>query len=87
MSCCGRNRTALRVASAPGSAVPRSPAVPLARAATQGTRLRWRRRVTAVVDGPITRTRYDVSATEPVISVDPRDAVGLLRTGFFERVS
>lgn len=76
MSCCGRNRTAVRVASAPVAARPRAQAV----------QLRWRRRVSAVVDGPVTRNRYPVSALEPVITVDPRDAVGLLRTGFFERV-
>jgi len=43
--------------------------------------------VSAVVDGPVSRARYPVSATAPVITVDPRDAVGLLRTGFFERLS
>jgi hypothetical protein len=49
-------------------------------------RLRWRRRVTAIVDGPVTQTRYPVSADSPLVTVDARDAVGLLRTGFFERV-
>ncbi len=85
MSCCGSNRAAFRVtppgsASAPGASAPGTPV----RAAP--VRLRWRRRVTAAVDGPVSRTRYQVSAEAPVIAVDPRDAVGLLRTGFFERV-
>ncbi len=85
MSCCGSNRAAFRVtppgsASAPGASAPGTPV----RAAP--VRLRWRRRVTAAVDGPVSRTRYQVSAETPVIAVDPRDAVGLLRTGFFERV-
>lgn len=79
MSCCGRGRTALR----PPSGVAPAPAAPRAVAVT----LRWRRRVSAVVDGPVSRARYPVSATAPVITVDPRDAVGLLRTGFFEQVS
>ena len=39
-----------------------------------------------MVDGPVSRTRYAVSAEVPVIAVDPRNAAGLLRTGFFERV-
>lgn len=82
MGCCGNNRAAFRV----------SPATPAGATGTGGggsaapVRLRWRRRVTAAVDGPVTRTRYQVSAEAPVIVVDPRDAVGLLRTGFFERV-
>ncbi len=82
MSCCGNNRTAFRVTSA--GPVPASTPPGSARAAP--VRLRWRRRVTAAVDGPVSRTRYQVSAEAPVIAVDPRDAVGLLRTGFFERV-
>ncbi len=82
MSCCGNNRTAFRVSPAsPGPA-----SAPTASARPAPVRLRWRRRVTAAVDGPVTRTRYQVSAESPVIAVDPRDAVGLLRTGFFERV-
>ena len=82
MGCCGTNRAAFRVASA-GPA----PAGPAVRAGgAKEVRLRWRRRVTAVVDGPVTRTRYPVSADSPLVSVDARDAVGLLRTGFFERV-
>ena len=77
MSCCGRNRAALRATattSGPGSV--QQPAI----------RLRWRRRVTAVVDGPVSGQRYAVSADAPVIAVDRRDAVALLRTGFFERL-
>ncbi|MDQ7993595.1 MAG: hypothetical protein AAGC63_10925 [Propionicimonas sp.] len=42
--------------------------------------------MTAIVDGPVTRTRYQVSVDSPLVSVDARDAVGLLRTGFFQRV-
>ena len=83
MSCCGNDRTAFRVTPAgpaPGASAPGTPV----RAAP--VRLRWRRRVTAAVDGPVSRNRYQVSAEAPVIAVDPRDAVGLLRTGFFERV-
>jgi hypothetical protein len=77
MSCCGANRAALRVAGTPAARAP---------ARSAQVRLRWRRRVTAAVDGPVTRTRYQVSAEAPVIAVDPRDASGLLRTGFFERL-
>lgn len=82
MGCCGSNRAAFRVTSA-------APA-PAGAAGGAGQakqiRLRWRRRVTAVVDGPVTRTRYPVSADAPLVTVDARDAVGLLRTGFFGRV-
>ncbi|MFT4295074.1 MAG: hypothetical protein QM582_06640 [Micropruina sp.] len=79
MSCCGSNRTALRLSAG-------TPPAGVAASARTPVRLRWRRRVTAAVDGPVTRTRYQVSAQAPVIAVDPRDAVRLLRTGFFERV-
>lgn len=82
MACCGNNRAAFRVTPA-GPAAASSPPGPTTAAPV---RLRWRRRVTAAVDGPVSRTRYQVSAEAPVIAVDPRDAVGLLRTGFFERV-
>jgi len=77
MSCCGASRAALRVTGVPAAT---------ATARSAQVRLRWRRRVTAAVDGPVTRTRYQVSAEAPVIAVDPRDAAGLLRTGFFERL-
>ena len=91
MGCCGSNRAALRVAPRPSAPLPGSPAPGTAVrtpavSRPQAVRLRWRRRVTASVDGPVSRTRYAVSAEAPVIAVDPRDAVGLLRTGFFERV-
>lgn len=85
MGCCGSNRAALRVAPAP-SVARASDGTPAGLPRPAPVRLRWRRRVTAAVDGPVSRTRYQVSATAPVISVDPRDAVPLLRTGFFERV-
>lgn len=86
MGCCGSNRAALRVSPPPlaTSVAGGRPSAGLPRPAA--VRLRWRRRVTAVVDGPVTRTRYAVSAATPVVAVDPRDAIGLLRTGFFERV-
>ena len=48
--------------------------------------LRWRRRVTAEVTGPVTGRRYAVSAASPVVVVDAADAAGLLGTGFFDRV-
>jgi hypothetical protein len=82
MGCCGNNRAAFRVASA----APASAGVAGGAGHAKEVRLRWRRRVTAVVDGPVTRTRYPVSAETPLVTVDPRDAVGLLRTGFFERI-
>lgn len=81
MSCCGTNRTALRVTPPVATA-----SVSAGAAGQAPVRLRWRRRVTAAVDGPVTQARYQVSAEAPVIVVDPRDVVGLLRTGFFERV-
>lgn len=82
MSCCGNNRAAFRVTpAAPGPGQVQAPP-----AGSGPVRLRWRRRITAAVDGPVTRARYQVSAQAPVIAVDPRDAVGLLRTGFFERI-
>lgn len=85
MGCCGQNRTALRLT--PGAVTaPAAPAPARGAVRAASIRLRWRRRVTAVVDGPVSRTRYAVSAEVPVIAVDPRDAAGLLRTGFFERV-
>jgi len=79
MGCCGNNRAALRVTSAASAAAD-------ATGEASEVRLRWRRRVTAIVDGPVTRTRYAVSADAPLVTVDARDAVGLLRTGFFQRV-
>lgn len=83
MSCCGGNRAAFRAPTpVPGTAA--RPEAATVR--TAPVRLRWRRRVTAAVDGPVTRTRYQVSAEAPLIVVDPRDAVALLRTGFFERL-
>lgn len=82
MSCCGGIRAAFR--TTPARTPPASASA--AGATRTPVRLRWRRRVTAAVDGPITRTRYQVSAEAPVIAVDPRDVVGLLRTGFFERI-
>ena len=78
MGCCGNNRAAFRVTSA-------APEPAGAARGAKEVRLRWRRRVTAIVDGPVTATRYPVSADSPVVTVDARDAVGLLRTGFFER--
>lgn len=82
MGCCGNNRAAFRVASA----APAPAGAPGGAGRARDVRLRWRRRVTAIVDGPVTRTRYPVSADSPLVTVDARDAVGLLRTGFFERV-
>ena len=82
MPCCGRN-PAVRPGFAP-AAPGAGPIVVTTRATT--VRLRWRRRVTASVEGPVTRASYAVSANTPLITVDARDAPGLLATGFFVRV-
>lgn len=77
MGCCGNNLT--RPATPPARAQGRPP---------QGSvRLRWRRRATATVTGPVTGAGYRVAPGHPVVVVDARDARGLLETGFFTRVA
>jgi len=49
-------------------------------------KLRYRERSRIVVLGPATGRHYEFSAAQPVQSVDPRDTLALLRTGFFEPV-
>ncbi|MFV0374840.1 hypothetical protein, partial [Microbacterium sp.] len=61
------------------------PAATDARASDGGVRLRWRRRVTARVRGPVTGRDYAVSAAAPTVTVDAEDAAGLLATGYFAR--
>ncbi|HKP74652.1 MAG TPA: hypothetical protein VJT67_03880 [Longimicrobiaceae bacterium] len=48
-------------------------------------RLRFNERSRVRVRGPATGTEYVFSGSEPVHAVHPRDAEGLLRTGFFSR--
>jgi hypothetical protein len=97
MSCCGQGRAALRAgvpgstgiaaagASAPVRAV--QAGAPAAVPSTAGTgsevRLRWRNRASGTVSGPVTGRGYRVGGDAPVVSVDRRDAAGLLRSGQF----
>jgi hypothetical protein len=46
-------------------------------------RLRWRNRASGTVSGPVTGRGYRVGGDAPVVSVDRRDAAGLLRSGQF----
>lgn len=89
MGCCGRTATPRRSASharatettsGPDRPAQSTSVVPTAGA---GVHLRWRRRVTATVTGPVTGDPYRVSADQPLVRVDRRDARGLLKTGFF----
>lgn len=48
-------------------------------------RLRYLERSPILVRGPETGRQYRFSATEPLQTVDPRDAPALLRSGFFRQ--
>jgi hypothetical protein len=48
-------------------------------------RLRYLESSPILVRGPETGRQYQFSATEPLQTVDPRDAPALLRTGFFRQ--
>ena len=76
MGCCGSNRST----SSGLSRTSHHDAGP------GSIRLRWRRRITASVTGPVTGVAYHVSPDRPIAAVDGRDATGLLATGFFEQV-
>jgi hypothetical protein len=47
--------------------------------------LRYVERSPILVRGPATGQQYQFSGTQPIQSVDPRDAEALLRTRFFRR--
>ena len=94
--CCGQSRDAYRRASAapayrpPPPASPPPPPSPAAAAADGAeeagvVRLRFNERSRVRVRGPATGAEYVFSGSEPVRAVHPRDAEGLLRTGFFSR--
>ena len=90
MDCCGRGRAAAR-AAAPARGLPGGVSTTAGPTPGAGGRpgpgvLRWRRRVSAEVRGPVTGRAYVVSAASPVVVVDAADAADLLATGFFDRV-
>ena len=98
MSCCGRHRDSMRVAT---TAVHPSPVAPPLNAAPSnrgpmwsptsltlagpGVPLRCRDRAPVRVRGPVTGRSYAFSAAQPVHVVDARDAQALMRTRLFLR--
>ncbi len=80
---------AARAGAAPAAPAPGGVATLVAAAGPRiadGVALRWRRRVTARVTGPVTGLSYAVSATAPVVVADRMDVEGLLATGYFAQV-
>jgi hypothetical protein len=47
--------------------------------------LRYTQAAHVVVEGPVTRRRYEFSAGSPVQAVESADAAGLLATRYFDR--
>ena len=77
-----------RVQNAPERAVaPGFSARPVAVAARDysSVKLRYSENSPVRVRGPVTGRQYDFSGTNPVQSVDARDAEALMRTRFFQR--
>jgi hypothetical protein len=94
MGCCGRNRAALTESIAPG--IPPMPRAPLdvqpnrVRARTFApltteVSVRYLERPGVVVHGPVTGRRYAFSGTNPVQSVDARDAGAFWHSRYFRR--
>jgi len=97
--CCGQSRDAARASAAPAyrPPPPQPPPAPAPAPAVTGNgvsgiggepgvvRLRFNERSRVRVRGPATGAEYVFSGSEPVRAVHPRDAEGLLRTGFFSR--
>ncbi len=69
--CCGQARQALRETQPQPSAV------------RGGSQIRYRESGSILIHGPVTGRRYQFSAGQPQ-SVDARDAIALLDTGFFD---
>jgi hypothetical protein len=94
MGCCGKNRAALTESIAQG--IPPLPRAPLnvqptrVRAQTFAPRsaevaVRYMERLGVVVHGSVTGRRYAFSATNPVQSVDARDAGAFWHSRYFRR--
>jgi hypothetical protein len=95
MGCCGKLRSALNASASqevlPTQRLPLSVGPNIARARTvrpaiASVSVRYVERSSVVVHGPITGRQYAFSGTNPVQSVDVRDAGAFLRTRFFRRV-
>jgi len=97
MGCCGKNRiTHAEIAAAkipPLQAAPinvglrasRAQALACNQPATGSESIRYLERPSIVVRGPASGRQYAFSGTNPVQSVDARDASAFLRTRFFRR--
>ncbi len=99
MGCCGQKREALK-SSPPAAtagielAYPSQPAAPAVQGNTgwgqppveSPVRVRYSERSRILVSGPATGREYEFSTSQPVQTVDGRDAPALLRTRFFQRV-
>jgi hypothetical protein len=95
--CCGKNRAALVGAHVPPvppkkqeafNAGPRPTGTQIfgaARPVTGSVSVRYVEQSSIVIRGPATGRQYAFSGTNPVQSVDARDANSLLNTRFFRR--
>jgi hypothetical protein len=97
MGCCGKNRAALNPSPTPTN-LPMAQAPLHVRPQATGAQIpgttrpvggsvsvRYLEASNAVVRGPVTGRRYAFSGTNPVQSVDARDASAFLHTRFFRR--
>lgn len=95
MGCCGKARANLSVmravkapAPVPASGIgPKSAAMAVSSAGAAPLQLRYLGPSAIAVRGPMTGTSYSFSQAHPLGTVDQRDAVMLLRTGYFRRDS
>ena len=71
------NRTAYHPNASPGRATP---------AVNHGVRLRYLQESRVNVRGPVSGSVYECSGSKRDIAVDPRDAVALEQTGYFQRL-
>lgn len=82
--CCGKKRTAIRMATkaAPGLSAPSMTAVG---GLAPRTAVRFTDNSSVKVTGPATGREYQFSPSSPTQDVDPRDARLLLRSRFFRQ--
>ena len=97
MACCGKNRIThaeLAAAKIPpmqaapinvGSRTSHAQALAGKQPATGSESVRYLEHPSIVVRGPASGRQYAFSGTNPVLSVDARDASAFLRTRFFRR--
>ena len=90
MSCCGHRRAAASAATnsrGDRSTTPRraaaSRAAPIAAVRAAEVRMRYLGVQPVRVRGTASGRIYNTSAADPSLTIDPRDAAGLIRTGLF----